>query len=290
MGVRTGRVARSRGTVHVCDSGSSHILTTVRLMTEEHERLGFPWKPLHPDAIERELIEYSEADAITVPSIFAYESFLSHGVPREKLLLVPYGVDVSQFRRTEPRAPEFRVLFVGNHTVRKGLQFLLKAFKRAALPNSRLVLVGPSWPDGEAVLRLFPVEPVERLGKLSWAGVAREMSRASVLVLPSLDDGFGLVMAQAMACGCPVIASEHTGSRDLFTDGREGFTVPVGDVEAIADRLQRLHRDRDLLESMSAAAVERTRSMGGWDSYGARMAEELGALVRRRRGSAPSGG
>jgi glycosyltransferase involved in cell wall biosynthesis len=94
------------------------------------------------------------------------------------------------------------------------------------------------------------------------------MSRASVFALPSIEEGLSLVMAEALACGCPVIASGNTGARNLFSDGVEGAIVPVGDVEALAQNLVRLHDDRTLLEDMSRNAVDRVRSIGGWDSFG----------------------
>ena len=184
----------------------------------------------------------------------------------------------------EPRAPEFRVLFVGQTGVRKGLHHLLQAFRMADLPGARLVVVGVGPPVGRELLRRFPVEPMDLLGHLPLSGLVREMSRASVMVLPSIEEGLALVQAMAMACGCPVIASEHTGSRDLFTDGREGFILPVGDVAGIADRLRRLHADRDLLEAMSQAAVARTRAIAGWGAYAERLMDAYADLIARRAG------
>lgn len=285
IGVATGAEARRRGIVHVCDRGSSHILYQDRLMREEYENLGWRWPGTDTRAIERELEEYALSDAITVPSTFAYESFVAEGVPAEKLILAPYGVDLRIFQRSEPRAEEFRVLFVGQISVRKGLHHLLQAFNQAKLPNARLVLVGAGPPIGDALLQRFPVEGMERLGRQSWPGVIREMSRASVLVLPSIEDGFGFVMAQAMACGCPVIASEHTGARDLYTDGREGFVTPVGDVDALADKLRRLHADRELLRSMSQAALARTKTINGWAGYAELVMKHYAGLIERARAS-----
>lgn len=284
IGVATGAVARRRGIPHVCDRGSAHILVQDRLMREEYDRLGLRWPGTDARAIGRELEEYAQADAITVPSGFVRDSFLEQGIPAERLILAPYGVDLRVFRRTEPRAGEFRVLFVGQTGVRKGLHHLLQAFRRAALPNARLVLVGLGPPVGRELLRRFAVEPMEVLGHLPWSRLVGEMSRASVLVLPSIEDGFGLVMAQAMACGCPVIASENTGARDLFTDGREGFVLPAGDVDGLADRLCRLHADRDLLETMAAAAVRRTRAIQGWGAYAERLIDAYAGLIARKAG------
>lgn len=284
IGVATGIAARRRGIVQVADAGTSHILVKERLMREEHERLGLPFTGFDRRAVDRELIEYEQADAISVPSGFARDSFLAQGIPPERLILAPYGVDLRFFHRSEPRAPEFRVLFVGQLGVRKGVHHLLRAFRKAALPNARLVLVGGCLPTDAELLRRFPAEPVEWLGRLPRQAVVREMSRASVLVLPSVEEGLAMVQAQAMACGCPVIASEHTGSRDLFTDGREGYILPVGDVEGIADRLRRLHADRGLLDAMSEAAIARARALDGWGGCAERLAQGIAGLMARRAG------
>jgi glycosyltransferase involved in cell wall biosynthesis len=94
------------------------------------------------------------------------------------------------------------------------------------------------------------------------------MSSSHVLVLPSVEEGFGLVMAQAMACGCPVIASSATGAEHLFSDNEAGFIVAPRDTDALADRLQQLADDTALRQRMSAAALECVRHLGGWDNYG----------------------
>ena len=78
-----------------------------------------------------------------------------------------------------------------------------------------------------------------------------------------------MVMAQAMACGCPVIASENTGARDLFTDGEEGFIVPIRDVDALTQRLQQLADDPQLRERMGERSLGRVKNLGGWSEYGA---------------------
>jgi glycosyltransferase involved in cell wall biosynthesis len=94
------------------------------------------------------------------------------------------------------------------------------------------------------------------------------MRASHALVLPSVEEGLALVQGQAMACGCPVIATVATGAEDLFTDGVQGFIVPDRDVAALADRMQQLADDPALQRSMSAAALERVKRLGGWDHYG----------------------
>jgi glycosyltransferase involved in cell wall biosynthesis len=267
-GREAGREIQRRGGVFVCDRGSTHVRWAERILEEEYEKLGMPWHGIDRRAIENEEIEYEMADAVTLPSRFTLRSFTDMGVPESKLRLVPYGVNVTSFRRSEDRAVNFRVLFVGQLCVRKGLHYLLETFGRLQLPGAELILVGGRTADTETLLRRHPVENLVVAGHLSREGVAREMSRASVMVLPSVEEGLALVMAQALACGCPVIASTHTGAGDLFDDGQEGFIVPPRDTDALADRLVRLYRDPNLAATMGEMAVERVKKLGGWDSYG----------------------
>jgi glycosyltransferase involved in cell wall biosynthesis len=104
-----------------------------------------------------------------------------------------------------------------------------------------------------------------------------------VLVLPSIEEGLALVQAQAMACECPVIATDATGAEDLFTDGVEGFIVADRDVDALASRMQQLADDSFLRAQMAAAARLRVDSMGGWDEYGRRWDDFLHQLTGIRR-------
>jgi len=267
----TGRAVRQRGGRYVCDRGSTHLAYQMRLLAEEHDRLGIGFAPVHPRLIEREEAEYAEADAITVPSHFAARSFAERGVDPAKVDVIPYGVDLEHFRPSASRDPAFRVLFVGQLGVRKGVGYLLNAFRQAALPGAQLVFVGSRTAETEVLLRGDPLAGIEFTGALNRDEVAAQMSRASVLVLPSIEEGLAMVQAQALACGCPVVATPNSGAEDLFEDGREGFIVPVRDPESIAQALTLLYRDRDLLHAMSQAARRRMETIGGWDRYGGRI-------------------
>jgi len=106
------------------------------------------------------------------------------------------------------------------------------------------------------------------LGVKPRAELHRYYSQASVFAIASIQEGLALVMAQAMACGLPVIATENTGARELFDDGVEGFIVPIRSAQAIQERIELLLGNPELRERMSAAALRRVQSMGGWTSYG----------------------
>jgi starch synthase len=279
--LQTGRIARSHGAKYVCDRGSSHIRFQDRILRQEYDRQGIPFGGVDPRIIKREEEEYEAADVITVPSTFVLNSFLEAGVSPEKMRLAPYGVDLTAFYPcAKPSEKEFRILFVGGVSVRKGIRYLLRAFQQLRCRTKRLVLVGSISPEVEKMIESCRQDSrISVMGHVPQQEIKKIMSASHVLVLPSIEEGLACVQAQAMACACPVIASKNTGAEDLFTDGREGFIVPVGDSNAIADRLQKLADDRDLRSRMSAAALERVKSLGGWEQYGETMYQVFAELI-----------
>jgi starch synthase len=191
------------------------------------------------------------------------------GLPAEKIRKIPYGVRLERFHPIgQPPEGRFEVLFAGGVSLRKGVPYLLEAFAKVRHPAKRLRVAGAIRPDFEAVLSRMPQENVEFLGSVPQERMIELMSTSTVMVLPSIEEGLALVQGQAMACGCPVIASTNTGSQDLYTDGIEGFIVPIRDPGALTQRMQQLAEDPDLRQRMSEAALVRVKSLGGWKDYG----------------------
>lgn len=262
-----------RGAAYVCDRGSAHIAEQDELLRAEHAHWGLPYAGIDARTIAREQAEYAAADLITVPSTFVLRSFVRRGVPAARLRLLPYGVNLQRFAPVaEPDADGFDVLFVGGMSLRKGLPYLLQAFARLRHPRKRLSLAGVPSPQLIGRMRELGLwdERVRVLGHLPQPQLKALYSRSHVLVLPSIEEGLAMVQAQAMACGCPVLASEHTGAGDLYDDGVEGYIVPPRDVAALAQRLQKLADDPALRRRMAAAALARVRHIGGWSEYGER--------------------
>jgi glycosyltransferase involved in cell wall biosynthesis len=191
------------------------------------------------------------------------------GIAPEKVHVIPYGVRLDRFTPTEPPPTDsYEVLFAGQVSLRKGIPYLLEAFARLRHPRKHLTLVGTVQEDLRPLLATLPTENVTFTGSIPQPQLAHRMSASHVLVLPSIEEGFGLVMAQAMACGCPVIASSATGAEHLFADNQAGFIVEPRDIGALADRLQQLAGDPALQQQLSAAALACVQQIGGWDRYG----------------------
>jgi glycosyltransferase involved in cell wall biosynthesis len=270
-GLRAHRVARQRyGALTVCDRGSSHILYQDEILAEEHSLWKVPYRHIDPRVVERELQEYEECDFITVPSDFAYLTFVEKRVAKEKLRLVPYGVDLSLFRPVPKVDKIFRVIYVGALSLQKGIQYLLQAVEPLRLPGFELWLIGGLDPDIKPIMERY-AGSFRYLGVIPRTKLFSYYSQGSVFIMASIQDGFGLVQAQAMACGLPVVATTNTGASSLFTDGREGFIVPIRDPEAIREKIVYLYEHPDLRNAMAQAARERVQHLGGWDDYGNRM-------------------
>ena len=284
-GLRAGIRVRKRGGVYVCDRGSTHIRFQNDILHQEFRRWGEEFPGIDSWMIEREEAEYSAADVITVPSSFVYRSFIERGVPATKLRCIPYGGDLGNFSPSGvPEAASLDVLFVGQICFRKGVPDLLDAFARVKHPNKRLRLAGGTHPEMRRFLDRQPPPPnVEFLGHVPHAELKKLMSVSHVLVLPSVEEGLALVMAQAMACGCPVIASVNSGAEDLFEDGEHGFIVPIRSPGIIAERLQRFADEPGLREKMGGAALARVRALGGWDTYGDEMIRVLTDFIDRHQ-------
>ena len=286
-GLTTGKRLQERGGVFICDRGSTHQRYQQQLITEEFRRWGVERAVSDErDTIREELI-YAQADAITVPSSAALRSFVEMGVPAEKLTLIPYGVRLDDFYPVANAvADRFDVLFAGAAGLRKGVPYLLKSFAQVRHPHKRLRIAGSVLPDLKTLLPGLPKEHVEFVGPVSHTRLRELMSTSHVLVLPSIEEGLALVQAQAMACGCPVICTTNTGGEDLFTDGTEGFILPIRDIATLTERMQELADDPARQEIMRAAALRRVQSIGGWTQYGDRWEQLLQRLIANRSGQA----
>lgn len=272
-GLASGSTAQRLGAKYVCDRGSTHIQTQNKLLKAEYERWKTPYQEVDPRVMEREMVEYDLADLITVPSLFVKTSFIRNGVDEKKIAVLPYGVDLSQFKPTaEPDPDEFVVVFVGGLNLRKGVQYLLQAFAELRAPRKMLHLIGQADPLFIKQLGSRPWwTPEVRLhGHVPQYELKQHLSRAHVLVLPSVEDGFGLVVSQALACGCPVIVTRNTGAHELIENGRNGYVIDAGNTVQLKQALERLAEERGNVD-MRHHAIESVRKPGGWDTYGDRV-------------------
>lgn len=280
------RVAKAVGAVTVLERGSAHIGASRALLQEEYDRWGIKTVAVHECTVQVQQQEYLETDYISVPSDFVRRSFIDQQVAAQKLIQIPYGVDLKAFSVRAKADRTFRVLFVGEVSLQKGIPYLLEAVSMLKIKDMELVLIGAITRESRAFIKKHARLLVRR-GKVSHAAMPYQYSDASVFVLPSIQDGFGMVILEAMASGLPVIVSEHTAGRDVVREGIDGFVVPIRDPQAIAARLLSLYEDEPRRREMGRAARQRAEEFS-WDRYGDHAVEAYQRLVRPQRAEAGS--
>ena len=267
VGLEAARKAKRNGAKVVCDMREEHPLFQQAILADEAVRLGVQHVGAGIAYQSRILEEIDLADTIFCPSSYAKRSFVEQGVPPEKIVVCPYGVDCDRFSPTGRPSddPRFTVLFVGNVCARKGVPYLLQGFVRAKLKGARLLLAGPVDPAFRPLLRDYE-GTFEELGRQPLGMIASLYQRADVFVVPSIADVGPLVAFEAMAAGLPTLVSRNTGASELIAHGVDGFVVPIRDARAIADILVELYENGDRRAEIGAAAAAKVR-LANWAAY-----------------------
>ncbi|MCX6702715.1 MAG: glycosyltransferase family 4 protein [Candidatus Wolfebacteria bacterium] len=279
------REAKKKGAITVLERGSSHIAYQDEILREEYGLTGvkpsisnFP----HPKIIKKELEEYKEADYINVPSLFAKRTFIEKGFPESRLMLIPYGVDLKQFYGAKKEDDIFRVIYVGGMTVQKGVHYLLRAFAGLNLPNSELLLVGAMSEEMKPFFKRYEGK-FKYVSQVPQGRLVDYYNKSSVFVLNSIQDGFGMVIIQAMACGLPVICTTNTGGADIAREGIDGFIIPIRSVDALKQKLLFLFENPKIREEMGRSAKERVSRGFTWDDYGEKMIAEYKRILSLKK-------
>ena len=203
--------------------------------------------------------ELCVADFAIANSSFTARSLVEAGTPADRVLTVPLGgpdpVPREALPSSSPRT--CRVMYAGTVAVHKGVQYLLRAWRRIAKPGMELHLYGGMrLPDQLARTLVGGLSgSVFTHGSVHSAELSSAYLESSVLVLPTLCDGFGMVVSEALAHGLPVITTANAGAADAIVDGENGFVIPAADEDALAERLSWCVDHPDALHAMRARAL-----------------------------------
>ncbi|HEY9600527.1 MAG TPA: glycosyltransferase family 4 protein [Allocoleopsis sp.] len=278
----TFHAAKQQGLLCLYDLPIVFYPTSRDIQAEEAER--FPELASALDAVrepawkrDRKQQEIQLADRIFVPSSFVQHSLLKAGVQSDKISVIPFGAPIDYFQPQPKLDRQFRALFVGRVGPRKGVHYLLQAWRELRLPEAELFLVGMNeFPDGW--LSRY-TESIRHHSSVPHAALNRYYSSANVLVFPSLVEGLALVQLEAMACGIPLITTPNAGGSDIITDGVEGFIVPIRDVEMLKEKLEWCYLHPRELAQMGRAARQKAERCT-WTVYRQKLASQVQELLK----------
>jgi len=252
---------------------TAHYATVRRLMQREAEE--FPdvleqaelEHDFSPERVGRKQEELKAASFILCPSQFVQESVRASGVEHARVVLIPFGVGAPGSHISNlTREPIF--LYAGKISARKGVHRLIQVWKRlGAYRTHRLRLIGELELPERFVAEYRGV--FEHLSRIARERLGVEYRKAQAFVFNAMADGFGHVLAEALACGTPVLASRNCGAPDLIRDGVEGKLFEYGDNEALGAALDWALTHARELQEMGATARERAQQCS-WEFFAER--------------------
>jgi glycosyltransferase involved in cell wall biosynthesis len=273
------RAAKSAGIPCLYDLPIGYWRTARRLMEAERERRP-EWSSTltglldSPHKLARKDEELRLADHIFVASRFTAQTLQEAPQPLAPIHVIPYGFPPVAAERsyTSVGGRTLRVLFVGGLSQRKGLAYLFEALEPLKA-HIELTLVGqkaggdcPALHAALAQHRWIPTLPHEQ--------VLRLMQTQDVLVFPSLFEGFGLVITEAMSQGTPVITTERTAGPDLIEHDQNGWLVPAGDALALRQQLETI-LTKPARVTKAGQAARQTALQRPWSVYGHELTQTI---------------
>lgn len=247
------------------------------------------WKRLI-DWIVTSLLLHLSHQIITV-SVATRDEIVRIGISPEQIKIVPDAVEIPTLvtRRAEVSDSQFRLLFVGTCYPRKGLTYLLEAISLLKdRYNVRLDIIGDTEHDPKYSSQLLRIVQERSLqDRVIFHGwVPQEMlwdfyAKADGFVLPSVWEGYGIVLLEALAFGLPIVATKAGAIPELISHRENGLLVPPADSSALAEAIAVLYDDADLRQRLAQAALERSRQSLSWSQVGEEFQEVIETLLTR---------
>ena len=265
-----------------------------RILGEELQRhpecaasLGKEWELALPPSDYRKLVEeVTMAEHWLAASTFTRATLTENGVDPARVHVIPYGVHLDRFT-PGPEWPDkgrakrpLRLLFVGTINQRKGISYLMEAVRAFPADQVELLVCGRAVDD----LALFEgLSPQVRVRvSVSSAELRKAYQWADLFVFPSIAEGFGHVLLEAMASGLPILSTTSTAAPDLISDGVQGFVTPPRRPDLIVDRITQVLSNRGLIPAMSVAARKQAETFT-WSNFRSRVAESVGEIVTAKQ-------
>ena len=257
--------------ISIVDHGSLHPEYEKKIIIKECDRISVDHKDfVAPDwQIQRMNLEFKNAKKIIVLSDIAKKSMVNLGVEEKKINILNCGVDSIFFKSKKTKKfNNFTIVFCGSLSPRKGVHNLIESFKLANIKGSQLLIIGAKGrsKNYNEYLKKISTNNVLFYGPLSQSNLSNVLSKCHLFVLPSLADGFGLVVLQAISSGLPAIVSSNVGAADVIRQFGGGDVFQYNNINELTEKIINFYKIN--MNSNYNFDLKHVINNSTWDSYG----------------------
>lgn len=256
----SGKKTLARGGTYLLDRACPHIEFQNSLLKQESETLNVKYLELGKMMLKRCVDEYDLADKIIVPSSYSGKTFLERGFSEAKIKVVPLEAKISTPSKKQFKSHnKTEIIFcsVGGGLLRKGFLYLLRAWDHLQLENAKLYLK-TNKTELEKNKEIFEI--LQRNENIIFHGYYKDINdfykQCDVFCISSIDDGFGMVVPEAMANSLPCIVTENVGASSLIKNNANGFVVPIQADKEIEIAIEYYYNNREAVKRMGQQAYK----------------------------------
>jgi glycosyltransferase involved in cell wall biosynthesis len=246
-----GLAAKNKGIPYLLDRACPHSDVQQKILKIEAKKNNLRHVPLNKQLRYRLIQEYELADKIVVPSDYTLKSFINKGLKREKLFLAPLEAKVYPLPpKTKNKKNNFTIGIIGGDLLRKGYIYLFEAYNDLKLKNSQLIILG----NKKEILKSLKIKKIyESRDDIIFLNHVNNInnfySKCDIFCLPSVDEGFGMVIPEAMANALPIITTTNVGSSFLVRNNINGFVIPPKNKEELKNKIEFFYKNTKAINS-----------------------------------------
>jgi len=261
----------------ICELSTAHVTFAKKILEEEQEL-----HPLWADTITNVAfpVEYEkrleqepiEANIVIAASAFTKKTLTESGISADKIYTLPLGASVEHIKYIPNKSKTgrpFRLLYAGTVTQRKGIYYLLEAMKQFNNKDVELHIIGNTFGTNNEFQKYSSFYKYH--GPLSQNQLFQKYCEYDALVLPTIFEGFALVIVEAMAAGLPVITTEHSIGPDIIENNKNGFIIPIRDIESIVSSIKNLLSKNDSEWVQMQKNAREAALNYSWENYKTRL-------------------
>ena len=257
----------------IIERGSAHIIYQNQILRNEYKKFNIDFS-ISKKTIDNEIKNYDDCDYISIPSKFVEDSFIENDIPKSKLIKNPYGADLTKFKKINSKKfQKFTLLSCGLASVQKGFHYLLDAHD---LIKGDFVHIHVGKVEQLFKNKIKNYKNLKVFQSVNQIELLKFYNKADVFILPSIQDGFGMVLLEAMACGTPIIASKFTGATSIDSTDTFCYILKTNNSIEISEIVNDLIKSPEKLKLLSKNC-QKIISKGGytWADYGKRYNENI---------------